>query len=97
MVFFVADSSTGVHAGRDGRGAACRLAADGQNRDVARGAGGRGMPTGGVVAVGVIGLRRHYFTDTVADAAVGIGTVCGPPALLVDLSPPRRRLFQRHT
>ena len=30
-----------------------------------------------VVAVGVIGLRWHYFTDTVAGAAVGIGTVCG--------------------
>ena len=31
---------------------------------------------GTVVAVGVIGLRWHYFTDTVAGAAVGIGTVC---------------------
>ncbi len=39
---------------------------------------------GGVVAVGVIGLRWHYFTDTVAGAAVGIGTVCGL-ALLLDL------------
>jgi undecaprenyl-diphosphatase len=38
----------------------------------------------GVVAVGVIGLRWHYFTDTVAGAAVGIGTVCGL-ALLLDL------------
>lgn len=27
-----------------------------------------------VVAVGVIGLRFHYFTDTVAGAAVGVGT-----------------------
>jgi membrane-associated phospholipid phosphatase len=44
---------------------------------------------GGVVAVGVIGLRWHYFTDTVAGAAVGIGTVCGL-ALLLDL-PDRRR------
>jgi membrane-associated phospholipid phosphatase len=39
---------------------------------------------GGVVAVGVIGLRWHYFTDTLAGAAVGIGTVCGL-ALLLDL------------
>jgi membrane-associated phospholipid phosphatase len=38
---------------------------------------------GGVVAIGVIGLRWHYFTDTVAGAAVGIGTVCGL-ALLLD-------------
>ena len=45
----------------------------------------------GVVA-GVIGLRWHCFTDTVADA--GIGTLCGL-ALLVDLSPPRRRLFPK--
>ena len=39
---------------------------------------------GVVVAVGVIGLRWHYFTDTVAGAAVGTGTVCGL-ALLLDL------------
>lgn len=41
------------------------------------------MP-GIVVAAGVIGLRWHYFTDTVACAAVGIGTVCGL-TLLLDL------------
>ena len=46
---------------------------------------------GVVVAIGVIGLRWHYFTDTVAGAAVGIGTVCGL-ALLLDL-PARRRLL----
>ena len=39
---------------------------------------------GVVVAVGVIGLRWHYFTDTVAGAAVGVGAVCGL-ALLLDL------------
>jgi membrane-associated phospholipid phosphatase len=39
---------------------------------------------GGVVSMGVIGLRWHYFTDTVAGAAMGIGTVCGL-ALLLDL------------
>src|SRR5262249_52726524 len=39
---------------------------------------------GGIVAIGVIGLRWHYFTDTVAGAAVGIGTVCGL-AFLLDL------------
>ncbi|MGH3199230.1 MAG: phosphatase PAP2 family protein, partial [Streptosporangiaceae bacterium] len=44
---------------------------------------------GGVVAVGVIGLRWHYFTDTVAGAAVGIGTVCGL-ALILDLPFARR-------
>jgi membrane-associated phospholipid phosphatase len=37
-----------------------------------------------VVAVGVIGLRWHYFTDDVAGAAVGIGTVCAL-TLLLDL------------
>lgn len=46
---------------------------------------------GGVVAVGVIGLRWHYFTDTVAGAALGIGTVCGL-ALLLDLPAVRRWL-----
>jgi membrane-associated phospholipid phosphatase len=40
---------------------------------------------GVVVALGVIGLQWHYFTDTVAGAALGIGTVCGL-ALLLDLS-----------
>jgi membrane-associated phospholipid phosphatase len=43
----------------------------------------------GAVAVGVIGLRWHYFTDTVAGAAVGIGTVCGL-ALILDLPFARR-------
>jgi undecaprenyl-diphosphatase len=37
------------------------------------------------VATGVIGLRWHYFTDTVAGAAVGLGTVCAL-ALLLDLA-----------
>ena len=45
----------------------------------------------GVVATGVIGLQWHYFTDTVAGAAVGIGTVCGL-ALLFDLPAVRRPL-----
>ena len=44
-----------------------------------------------VVAIGLIGLRFHYFTDTVAGAAVGIGTVCGL-ALLLDLPSTRRGL-----
>ena len=39
---------------------------------------------GVVVAIAVIGLRWHYFTDTVAGAAVGVGTVCGL-ALILDL------------
>jgi membrane-associated phospholipid phosphatase len=46
---------------------------------------------GCVVAVGVISLRFHYFTDTLAGAAVGIGTVCGL-ALILDLPAVRRWL-----
>jgi len=44
-----------------------------------------------VVAVAVIGLQYHYFTDTVAGAAVGTGTVCGL-ALILDRPVPRRWL-----
>jgi|HubBroStandDraft_2_1064218.scaffolds.fasta_scaffold156944_2 membrane-associated phospholipid phosphatase len=44
-----------------------------------------------VVAIGVIGLRWHYFTDTVAGAAEGIATVAAL-ALLLDLPPARQRL-----
>jgi membrane-associated phospholipid phosphatase len=44
-----------------------------------------------VVAVAVIGLQWHYFTDTVAGAAVAIGTVCGL-ALLLDRPTARRWL-----
>jgi uncharacterized membrane protein len=36
-------------------------------------------------AAGVIGLRWHYFTDTVAGVAVGTGTVLAL-ALLIDLA-----------
>jgi membrane-associated phospholipid phosphatase len=50
-----------------------------------------GCVLGVLVAVGVIGLRWHYFTDTVAGAALGIGTVCGV-ALLLDLPAVRRWL-----
>src|SRR5262245_54573909 len=46
---------------------------------------------GVVVAVAVIGLHWHYFTDTVAGAAVAIGTVCGL-ALLLDRPAARRWL-----
>lgn len=38
-----------------------------------------------VVVVAVIALRWHYFTDTVAGAAVGVGTVCAL-ALILDLA-----------
>ena len=48
---------------------------------------------GGVVTIGVMGLRWHYFTDTVAGAAVGIGTVCGL-AFVLDL-PVVARLLAR--
>ena len=44
-----------------------------------------------LVGIAVIGLRFHYFTDTVAGAAVGIGTVCGL-ALLLDIPAVRRWL-----
>jgi membrane-associated phospholipid phosphatase len=47
----------------------------------------------GGVALGVIGLQWHYFTDTVAGAAVGTGTVCGL-SLFLDL-PVARRLLAR--
>ena len=40
---------------------------------------------GVVVATTLIGMRWHYFTDTVAGAAVGVGAVCGL-ALILDLS-----------
>jgi membrane-associated phospholipid phosphatase len=46
---------------------------------------------GVIVAIAVIGLQWHYFTDTVAGAAVAIGTVCGL-ALLLDLPAARRWL-----
>src|SRR5215469_1370133 len=36
------------------------------------------------VAIAVIGLRWHFFTDTIGGAAVGIGTVCAL-ALILDL------------
>ena len=39
------------------------------------------------VVIGVIAVRFHYFTDTVAGAAVGTGTVCGL-ALVLDLVQP---------
>lgn len=38
------------------------------------------------VVLGVIGLRWHYFTDCVAGAALGTGTVLAL-ALLIDLAP----------
>lgn len=44
-----------------------------------------------VVALAVIGLRWHYFTDTVAGAAIGAGTVCAV-ALILD-SPFARRVL----
>ena len=44
-----------------------------------------------VVAIAVMGLRWHYFTDTVAGAAVGIGTTAAL-ALLIDLPALRRGL-----
>jgi membrane-associated phospholipid phosphatase len=46
------------------------------------------------VATAVIALRYHYFTDTLAGAAVGIGTVCAL-ALILDLPLVRRALGAR--
>jgi len=40
------------------------------------------------VVVGVIAVRFHYFSDTVAGAAVGTGTACGL-ALVFDVVQPR--------
>ena len=48
---------------------------------------GRGLPDRRAVVIGVIAVRFHYFTDTVAGAAVGIGTVC---ALALVLTSSRR-------
>lgn len=45
-----------------------------------------GLTVAAGVAVGVIGLRWHYFTDCVAGAALGAGTVL-TLALLIDLAP----------
>jgi undecaprenyl-diphosphatase len=49
-----------------------------------------------LVAVGVIGLRWHYFTDAVGGVALGTGTVLAL-ALLIDFAPsvPRPRLSSR--
>jgi undecaprenyl-diphosphatase len=41
------------------------------------------------VAIGVIGARWHYFTDTIGGAVLGTGTVCAL-ALLLDLPAVRR-------
>jgi membrane-associated phospholipid phosphatase len=46
------------------------------------------------VAIAVIGLRWHYFTDTVGGAAVGAGTVCAL-ALMLDLPAVSRWLGQQ--
>jgi membrane-associated phospholipid phosphatase len=43
-----------------------------------------GCVVSALVAAAVIALRWHYFTDTVAGAAVGVGTVCAL-ALILDL------------
>jgi membrane-associated phospholipid phosphatase len=39
-----------------------------------------------VVVLGVIAVRFHYFTDTAAGAAVGVGTVCWLALLLDSLT-----------
>jgi membrane-associated phospholipid phosphatase len=44
-----------------------------------------------VVAVAVMSLRWHYFTDTIAGAAVGVGTTAAL-GLLIDLPVVRRVL-----
>jgi membrane-associated phospholipid phosphatase len=44
-----------------------------------------GCVASALVAFAVIALRWHYFTDTVAGAAVGVGTVCAL-ALILDLA-----------
>ncbi len=44
-----------------------------------------------VISVIVIGVGVHYFTDTIAGAALGVGTVAAT-ALVLDLPGPRRWL-----
>ena len=76
-----------VRSGCDRRGTAApgaRPARPGNLRPMRGLLAGVACGLGIVVAIGVIGLRWHYFTDTVAGAAVGIGTVCGL-AFLLDL------------
>jgi membrane-associated phospholipid phosphatase len=55
-----------------------------------------GCVVSAVVAMAVIALRWHYFTDTVAGAAVGVGTVCAL-ALVLDLAWPWRRHVSAET
>ena len=76
----------------DGCGAASHPAAPGQVRGAAHRSSRRQLACSVVVvAIAVIGLGWHYFTDTVAGAAVGIGTVCAL-ALILDLPVARRVL-----
>jgi membrane-associated phospholipid phosphatase len=49
-----------------------------------------GCAVGAIVAIAVIALQWHTFTDTVAGAAVGIGAVCAL-ALIFDLFQPAVR------
>ena len=44
-----------------------------------------------VVSTAMIGLGAHYFTDAIAGAAIGVGTVAAT-ALVLDLPGPRRWL-----
>jgi len=44
-----------------------------------------------IAIIGVIGLRWHYFTDTVGGAAVAVGTVCAMCLLIDACSRWRRR------
>ena len=44
-----------------------------------------------VILVGVIGVGVHYFTDTIAGVALGVGTAAAT-ALVLDLPGPRRWL-----
>jgi hypothetical protein len=39
-----------------------------------------------LVAVGIVGLRWHYFTDTVGGVALGAGSVLAL-AFIIDLAP----------
>jgi undecaprenyl-diphosphatase len=47
-----------------------------------------------IVAVAVIALEWHYFTDTIGGAAVAIGVVCGL-AMILDLLTGNRRIEPR--
>jgi undecaprenyl-diphosphatase len=54
-----------------------------------------GCAVGAIVAIAVIALEWHTFTDTLAGAAVGIGAVCALALIFDLLEPVARRTHRR--